>query len=57
MVLKFCRNVGFVDIFEGKGVEDGKRSLTVRLEYRSDERTLVDEEVYSRARGYFAGFK
>lgn len=40
-----CRNVGFVDIFEGKGVEDGKRSLTVRLEYRNDERTLVDEEV------------
>lgn len=40
-----CRNVGFVDIFEGKGIEDGKRSLTVRLEYRNDERTLVDEEV------------
>lgn len=40
-----CRNIGFVDIFEGKGVEDGKRSLTVRLEYRNDERTLVDEEV------------
>lgn len=40
-----CRNLGFVDIFEGKGVEDGKRSLTVRLEYRNDERTLVDEEV------------
>ncbi len=42
---EICRNVGFVDIFEGKGVEDGKRSLTIRLEYRSDERTLVDEEV------------
>ena len=42
---EICRNVGFVDIFEGNGVEDGKRSLTIRLEYRSDERTLVDEEV------------
>ncbi len=42
---EICRNVGFVDIFEGKGVEEGKRSLTIRLEYRSDERTLVDEEV------------
>ncbi len=42
---ELCRNVGFVDIFEGKGVEDGKRSLTVRLEYRSDERTLVEDEV------------
>lgn len=42
---EICRNVGFVDIFEGKGIEDGKRSLTVRLEYRSDERTLIEDEV------------
>lgn len=42
---EICRNVGFVDIFEGKGIEEGKRSLTVRLEYRSDERTLVEDEV------------
>lgn len=40
-----CRNVGFVDIFDVKDDKDGKRSLTIRLEYRSDERTLVDEEV------------
>ncbi len=40
-----CRNVGFVDIFDVKDAVDGKRSLTIRLEYRSDERTLVDEEV------------
>ena len=42
---ELCRNIGFVDVFEGKGVEVGKRSLTVRLEYRSDERTLVEDEV------------
>lgn len=42
---EICRNVGFVDIFEGKGVEDGKRSLTIRLEYRSGDRTLIDDEV------------
>jgi phenylalanyl-tRNA synthetase beta chain len=42
---EICRNVGFVDIFEGKGIEAGKRSLTVRLEYRSDERTLIEDEV------------
>lgn len=42
---EICRNVGFVDIFEGKNVEEGKRSLTVRLEYRSDERTLIEDEV------------
>lgn len=40
-----CRHIGFVDVFEGKGVEDGKRSLTVRMEYRSDDRTLTEEDV------------
>jgi phenylalanyl-tRNA synthetase beta chain len=40
-----CRNIDFVDVYEGKGVADNERSLTIRLEYRSDERTLIDEEV------------
>ena len=35
----------FVDVYEGKGVADDERSMTIRLEYRSDERTLIDEEV------------
>ncbi|MCO6510091.1 MAG: phenylalanine--tRNA ligase subunit beta [Aridibacter famidurans] len=42
---EFCRKVSFVDVFEGKGLPDDKRALTVRLEYRSDERTLTEEEV------------
>lgn len=42
---ELCRNVAFVDIYEGKGLAEDERSLTVRLEYRSDERTLVEEEV------------
>lgn len=42
---ELCRGVQFVDIFEGKGMADGERSLTIRLEYRSDERTLIEEEV------------
>lgn len=42
---ELCRHIGFVDSFEGKGIEPGKRSITVRLEYRSDERTLVESEV------------
>jgi phenylalanyl-tRNA synthetase beta chain len=37
--------VNFVDIFEGKGVPEGFRSITIRLEYRSDEKTLKDQEV------------
>jgi phenylalanyl-tRNA synthetase beta chain len=43
--IELCRNIGFVDVYEGKGVADDERSITIRLEYRSNERTLVDEEV------------
>ncbi|MBA3711969.1 MAG: phenylalanine--tRNA ligase subunit beta [Pyrinomonadaceae bacterium] len=39
------RGVELVDVYEGKGVPEGKRSVTLRVEYRSDERTLRDEEV------------
>ena len=42
---EFFRKVDFVDVFEGKGMKDGERSITVRLEYRSEERTLTEEEV------------
>jgi metallophosphoesterase (TIGR00282 family) len=42
---ELCRKVEFVDVYEGKGVSDDKRSITIRLEYRSNERTLIDEEI------------
>jgi phenylalanyl-tRNA synthetase beta chain len=42
---ELCRSVQFVDVYEGKGLADDERSVTVRLEYRSDERTLIDAEV------------
>ena len=42
---ELCRSVVFVDIYEGKGVAEDERSITIRLEYRNDERTLVEEEV------------
>lgn len=35
----------FVGAYEGKGIADNKRSVTLRIEYRADERTLRDEEV------------
>ena len=35
----------FVGTYEGQGIPDGKRSVTLRFEYRADERTLRDEEV------------
>ena len=42
---ELLRKVEFVDVYEGKGVADDERSITIRLEYRSDERTLIEEEV------------
>ena len=43
--IELCRNVTFVDVYEGKGLGVNERSITIRLEYRSDERTLIDDEV------------
>jgi phenylalanyl-tRNA synthetase beta chain len=43
--VELCRSVHFVDIYEGKGLEPDERSITIRLEYRSDERTLVEDEI------------
>jgi phenylalanyl-tRNA synthetase beta chain len=44
---ELCRKIEFVDIYEGQGVAEDERSITLRLEYRSDERTLLDEEIDS----------
>ena len=43
-----CRSVKLVGTFEGGNIQSAKRSVTLRLEYRSDERTLRDEEVEER---------
>jgi phenylalanyl-tRNA synthetase beta chain len=40
-----CRGVALVDVYEGANVPEGRRSLTLRVEYRADGRTLRDEEV------------
>jgi phenylalanyl-tRNA synthetase beta chain len=39
-----------VGTYEGANIPEGKRSITLRIEYRSDERTLRDEEVDERHR-------
>lgn len=43
--MEICRDVRFVDVYEGANLPDGFRSLTLRAVYASDERTLRDEEV------------
>jgi phenylalanyl-tRNA synthetase beta chain len=41
-------SVGIFDVYEGKGVSAGKKSIGVRLRYRADDRTLTDEEANER---------
>ena len=38
-------SVMVIDEYRGKGLPDGKRSITVRLVFRSTDRTLTDSEV------------
>jgi phenylalanyl-tRNA synthetase beta chain len=33
------------DVFEGRGIPEGKRSIAYRLRYRAPDRTLTDREV------------
>ncbi len=39
-----CQSVELVDVYEGERLPEGKRSITLRVEYRAAERTLRDEE-------------
>ena len=41
------KDVKLVDRYAGKQIPDGKISLTYRLEYRNDTKTLEEKEVYS----------
>lgn len=43
--LENCRDAQLVDVYEGANLPEGKRSVTLRMEYRAGDRTLRDEEV------------
>jgi len=43
--LEQVRRVTLVYVYEGERVAEGQRSVTLRIEYRADDRTLRDEEV------------
>lgn len=45
-----CRGAAFVGTYEGKNIPAGKRTVTLRVEYRADDRTLRDEEIEARQR-------
>jgi len=40
-------NVGIFDIYSGKGLDEGTKSLGLRFSYRASDRTLTDEEINS----------
>ncbi|HUS09983.1 MAG TPA: hypothetical protein VMZ30_05905, partial [Pyrinomonadaceae bacterium] len=42
--------VSLVGTYEGANIPADKRSITLRMEYRSDEGTLRDEDVEERHR-------
>lgn len=45
-----CRGAQLVGTYEGPNIPKDKRTVTLRIEYRSDERTLRDETVEERQR-------
>jgi phenylalanyl-tRNA synthetase beta chain len=44
---KEIEHVQIFDVYRGKGVPDGHKSIAVRIRYRSFERTLAEEEITS----------
>ena len=42
---RFLENVEVFDIYEGKGVEEGHKSVAISLTYLNREQTLTDEEL------------
>jgi phenylalanyl-tRNA synthetase beta chain len=45
-----CSGAQFVGTYEGANIPEDKRAVTLRIEYRSDDRTLRDDEVEERHR-------
>ncbi|MEP6920734.1 MAG: phenylalanine--tRNA ligase subunit beta [bacterium] len=45
-----CKGAQLVGTYEGANIPEGKRTVTLRIEYRSEERTLRDDEVEGRQR-------
>jgi phenylalanyl-tRNA synthetase beta chain len=43
--IKEMENVELFDLYTGSGIPEGQKSIAVRIRYRSQERTLTDEEV------------
>ena len=42
---EFMEDASVFDVYEGKGVPEGKKSLAFNIRYRAGDRTMTDEEV------------
>ena len=42
---KLLRKVTFFDVYRGKGIDEGKKSVAFSLELRADDKTLSDEDI------------
>jgi len=42
---KLLESCSLFDVYEGKGIEPGKKSMAFNMVFRSQERTLTDEEI------------
>lgn len=42
---KLLRNINLFDVYEGKNLEEGKKSYALSFTLRDDEKTLTDEEI------------
>jgi phenylalanyl-tRNA synthetase beta chain len=49
MNLKHLESVEIFDLYQGRGIDKGKKSMSVRIVFRAEDRTLSEEEV----RNYF----
>lgn len=54
---EILRAVNLFDIYRGKQVEEGKKSVAFSLTYRHDDRTLTDKEVETVHSGIVAALK
>jgi len=43
--VKELEDIVLFDLYRGKGIPEGKKSLGIRIRYRSAEKTLTDEEI------------
>ena len=51
------RDVGVFDLYEGKNVGEGKKSLAIQVTIQPPERTLTDEEIEAVAKKVVAEVK